>query len=35
MKRLFESRKVLPADSALPSPDAKIIFRKALFIQYE
>ena len=35
MKRLIESKKVLAANSALPSPDAKIIFRKALFIQYE
>ena len=35
MKRLIESKKVLAANSALPSPDAKIIFRKTPFIQYE
>ena len=38
MKRLFESKKVLAANSALPSPDAKSIFpifTKAPFIQYE
>ena len=35
MKRLIESKKVLAANSALPSADAKIIFRKAPFIQYE
>ena len=35
MKRLIESKKVLAANSALPCPDAKIIFRKAPFIQYE
>ena len=35
MKRLFESKKVLAAGSAVPSPDAKIIFTKATFIQYE
>ena len=35
MKRLFESRKVLPSTTTIPSPDAKLIFRKAPFIQYE
>ena len=35
MKRLFESKKVLATGSAVPSPDAKIIFTKATFIQYE
>ena len=35
MKRLFESRKLLAANSALPSPDVKIIFMKAPFTQYE
>ena len=35
MKRLFESKKVLAAGSPVPSPDAKIIFTKATFIQYE
>ena len=35
MKRLFESRKLLAANSALPSPDVKVIFMKAPFTQYE
>ena len=35
MKNLFESRKVLASRSAIPSPDAKIIFTKAPFVQYE
>ena len=35
MKKLFESRKVLVAGTAIPAPDAKIIFAKASFIQYE
>ena len=35
MKKLFESRKVLAAGANIPSPDAKIIFAKAPFIQYE
>ena len=35
MKRLFESKKVLDANLDIPSPDAKIIFTKAPFIQYE
>ena len=35
MKRLFESKNILAANSTLPSPDAKIIFTKAPFIQYE
>ena len=35
MKRLFESRKVLAAGTAITAPDAKVIFTKALFIQYE
>ena len=34
-KKLFESRKVLAAGTAIPAPDAKIIFTKAPFIQYE
>ena len=33
MKRLFESRKVLAANSTLPTPDAKIMFTKAPIIQ--
>ena len=35
MKRLFESRKFLVVGTAIPVPDAKIIFTKARFIQYE
>ena len=35
MKRLFESRKVLAARTAIPAPYAKIIFTKAPFIQYD
>ena len=35
MKGLFESKEVLATNSALPSPDAKIVFTKAPFIQYE
>ena len=35
MKKLFESRKVLAAGANIPSPDAKIIFTKAPFIQYK
>ena len=35
MKRLLESRKVLASKAAIPSPDVKIIFTKAPFIQYE
>ena len=35
IKRLFELSKVLATNSALASPDAKIIFIKAPFVQYE
>ena len=35
MKRLLESRKVLASTATIPSPDAKIIFTKASFVQYE
>ena len=35
MKKLFESRKVLATGTAIPAPDAKVIFTKAPFIQYE
>ena len=35
MKKLFESRKALASGTAIPAPDAKIIFTKAPFIQYE
>ena len=35
MKKLFKSKKVMAAASAILSPDAKIIFTKAPFIQYK
>ena len=35
MKKLFESKKVMAAGSAILPPDAKIIFTKAPSIQYE
>ena len=35
MKKLFESRKLLASKSAIPTQDAKIMFIKAPFIQYE
>ena len=35
LKKLLELRKLLAATAGLPSPDAKIIFAKAPFIQYE
>ena len=35
MKKLFESKKLTATGSAIPSPNAKIIFTKAPFIQYE
>ena len=35
MKKLFESRKILALRAAIPTPDAKITFTKASFIQYE
>ena len=35
MKKLLESKKVMAAGSAIPSPNAKIIFLKAPFTQYE
>ena len=35
MKKLFEFRKVYASGAALPTPDVKIIFTKAPFIQYE
>ena len=35
MKKLFKSRNVLASTAAIPAPDAKIIFTKAPFIQYE
>ena len=34
-KRLFESKKLLASGTAIPTPDVKIIFTKAPFIQYE
>ena len=35
MKKLFESRKVLATETAIPAPNVKVIFTKAPFIQYE
>ena len=35
MKRLFESRKVLAAGTAIPVPDVKIVFTKAPYTQYK
>ena len=35
MKKLFNSRKVLATGTAIPALDAKIIFTKAPYIQYE
>ena len=35
MKKLFESRKVHVSDTELLTPDVKIIFTKAPFVQYE
>ena len=35
MDKLFESRKVLAANAAIPKVDAEIIFTKAPYIQYE
>ena len=35
MDKLFESRKVLAANSTIPDVDAEIIFTRAPFIQYE
>ena len=33
--KLFESRKPLAANAAIPDPDAEIIFTKAPYVQYE
>ena len=35
MDNLFESKKVLAANAAVPEVDAEIIFTKAPFVQYE
>ena len=35
MEKLFEFRKALAANAAIPEVDAKIIFTRAQFIQYE
>ena len=35
MKKLFQSREVLALGSAIPTPDVKIIFTKATYIQYK
>ena len=34
-KKLFEPRKLVESGTAIPAPDAKIIFTKAPFIQYK
>ena len=35
MDKLFESRKVLAANSAIPDVDAQMLFARVPFIQYE
>ena len=35
MDKLFESRKILAANSAIPEVDAEIILTRAPFVQYE
>ena len=35
MDKLFESRKILAANSAIPEEDAEIILTRAPFVQYE
>ena len=35
MDKLFESRKVLGANSAIPEVDAEIILTRAPFVHYE
>ena len=35
MEKLFESRKALAANAAIPKVDAEIIFTRAPFVQYE
>ena len=35
MNKLFESRKILAANTAIPDIDAEILFTRAPFIQYE
>ena len=35
MKKIFESRRVLAAASAIPALDVKVIFTKAPFVQDE
>ena len=35
MEKLFESRKTLAANAAIPEVDAEIIFTRTPFIQYE
>ena len=35
MEKLFESRKALAANAAIPEVDAEIIFTRVPFIQYE
>ena len=35
MKKLFECRKRLVSGAAIPTPDAKIVFTKAPFVQHD
>ena len=35
MKKFFESKKVLASIASIPTPDAKMIFTEAPFVQYE
>ena len=35
MNKLFDSRKVIATETAIPAPDGKIVFTKAPYIQYE
>ena len=35
MDKLFESRNVLAANTAIPDVDAEILFTRAPFVQYE
>ena len=35
MNKLFNSRKVIATETAIPAPDPKIVFTKAPYIQYE
>ena len=35
MKKLFESTKLSATNADIPTPDAKVMFTKALLVQYE